>query len=328
MRRVNNDERGAVAVIVAISAVALMGMLALVIDMGALYEERRELQNGADAGALAIAQRCAAASVLSSCTIFEDGAEANALADANALDGATNVDDVDVLGTLTEGSVTVKTSTSEIGGGTEIAYKVAQILDDDLDGKTVHATAVAEWGAVGAIDSLPLTISDCLFDLLTSNGSLLGTEHTIMFHDPALESSCTASNNNQQSPGNWGWLDQPLVAPGDRCLARIENGIAPGETGNDTECSNAQLSSILNKPIALPVYDQVTDSGNNTDYRIVGFAAFVLTAYHLSPSVDSGNPCGPPDTCIRGKFTKYVATVAELDPNAEYFGVKTVQLTG
>ena len=47
------------AVIVAISLTALIGMAAFAIDVGALYGERRQLQSGADAGALAVAEDCA-----------------------------------------------------------------------------------------------------------------------------------------------------------------------------------------------------------------------------------------------------------------------------
>ena len=44
--------------------VALIGVGALVIDVGRLYVERRDLQNGADAAALAVAQDCAAGDCL------------------------------------------------------------------------------------------------------------------------------------------------------------------------------------------------------------------------------------------------------------------------
>ena len=37
----------------------LVGMAALVVDVGAVVEEKRQLQNGADAAALAVAQSCA-----------------------------------------------------------------------------------------------------------------------------------------------------------------------------------------------------------------------------------------------------------------------------
>ena len=51
-------DEGVVLVWVALMLVVLVGMGALVIDIGALYVEKRELQNGADAAALAVARDC------------------------------------------------------------------------------------------------------------------------------------------------------------------------------------------------------------------------------------------------------------------------------
>lgn len=50
------NERGQVAVIVALLITAIIGMVALVVDVGSIYEERRQLQTVADAAALAGAQ--------------------------------------------------------------------------------------------------------------------------------------------------------------------------------------------------------------------------------------------------------------------------------
>ncbi len=51
------DQKGAVAVIVAVCLVVFVGFTALAVDVGHLYVVRNELQNAADAGALAGA-RC------------------------------------------------------------------------------------------------------------------------------------------------------------------------------------------------------------------------------------------------------------------------------
>ena len=59
LTRNHDDDRGAVLVWVALMLVVLLGIGALVIDVGALYAERRQLQNGADAAALAVAADCA-----------------------------------------------------------------------------------------------------------------------------------------------------------------------------------------------------------------------------------------------------------------------------
>ena len=48
---VTGDERGAASVIVAIVLVVLMGCAALAVDVGAMYAEKAQLQNGADAAA-------------------------------------------------------------------------------------------------------------------------------------------------------------------------------------------------------------------------------------------------------------------------------------
>ena len=57
--RVSDKERGAAAVLVAFSMVVLLGFAALAVDVGAMYAEKTQLQNGADATALAIAGDCA-----------------------------------------------------------------------------------------------------------------------------------------------------------------------------------------------------------------------------------------------------------------------------
>ncbi len=54
-----SDERGATAVIVALSLIALLGMIVLTVDVGQLLFRRRAMVNGSDAGALAAAQSCA-----------------------------------------------------------------------------------------------------------------------------------------------------------------------------------------------------------------------------------------------------------------------------
>lgn len=53
MRSLTRDERGASLMLVAISMVVCLGMAALAIDVGMLYEAKAQAQNAADSGALA-----------------------------------------------------------------------------------------------------------------------------------------------------------------------------------------------------------------------------------------------------------------------------------
>lgn len=71
-------QRGAVAIMVGLSLVVLVAMLALVMDLGQLYITRTELQNAADAGALAGAKE------LNGTAAGIDSAEARAISTAAA----------------------------------------------------------------------------------------------------------------------------------------------------------------------------------------------------------------------------------------------------
>ena len=83
LRLLGRDERGGVAVLVAvlISGGVLLGIGALVIDVGQIYQNRAELQSGAEAGALAVARSC----ITSTCAPGAAGQYANS--NASALTG-------------------------------------------------------------------------------------------------------------------------------------------------------------------------------------------------------------------------------------------------
>ena len=87
------SENGVVAVIVALSIVALMMVTALTIDVGSLYEERRFLQTVADSAALAGVQELPE---------NVDGAIEKAIEYASRCSLNINYDDVEVSSTLAE----------------------------------------------------------------------------------------------------------------------------------------------------------------------------------------------------------------------------------
>ncbi len=115
----------------------LLGLSALVIDVGQLYQERAQLQSGADAAALAVAKLC----IDSTCTPSAALSTAQTYANDNAADGSSGVGticgDADTLtacgtssGAMTAcpsppasgtNYVDVNTSTKTSGGATVIA---------------------------------------------------------------------------------------------------------------------------------------------------------------------------------------------------------------
>src|SRR5262249_53487049 len=84
LRLLGRDDRGAVAALVAIllGGGVLLGIGALVLDVGRLYQNRAELQNGADAAALAVAKNCAL--TISTCSLTNATSTAASYAGYNA----------------------------------------------------------------------------------------------------------------------------------------------------------------------------------------------------------------------------------------------------
>lgn len=88
MRRLR-DDAGAVTVLVALLLpVVLLGMAALALDVGSMYVQKRQLQNGADAAALGVAGDCASQPL--TCTQGTASTTANTFANRNANAGPGN----------------------------------------------------------------------------------------------------------------------------------------------------------------------------------------------------------------------------------------------
>lgn len=327
-------EDGAVAVVVALLLTVMLGMGAFVIDVGALYQEKRELQNGSDAGALAVGEDCATGD----CGPYT--ATAESLADPNAEDDATTVDGV-TIDTAAQ-TVKVDTSTSDPGGGSVIAYKFAQVLG--LSGDTVRASATAQWSPPSRAPSVPLVISKCEWDRSAGSPDALPTGTlTVTFHSGGSTEPCNGPAG-QDVPGGFGWLDAT------DCLSDLsvaDGGVwaesKPGNTPTGTGCSPSNFA--LGSTVLVPVFDDTTGQGTNAKFHIVGFAAFEIvgTGLHnsggwtdgeacdLTLSDDGGNPgnggAGNSTQCITGRFVKFFAADAAAGGlDLPDLGVTTVSL--
>jgi len=143
------DERGAVAVVVAITMTVVLAMAALVVDIGSIQARRAQLQEAADSAVLAIAQQCAKApaTTLASCagTVLSTS---TALASQLALDnlpGAT-------VGTpvFTSSTVSVTVSSAQVGIFSGMLGTSSTALT---------ATATAKW--TPPVTPLPLAYQEC-----------------------------------------------------------------------------------------------------------------------------------------------------------------------
>ncbi|TDW30409.1 pilus assembly protein TadG-related protein [Cryobacterium psychrophilum] len=302
-----HQERGASAVLVAILLVPLLGFAAIALDVGALYVERGQLQNGADAAALAIAQGCAADGVCTS-----PGGRAATFANANANDGAASV----LTPTFpTSNSVTVTSSTRVAGTNADaISHPFARFIG--VDSTTVHAAATAEWGAPRAsMIVLPLAISLCEF-----RPALDGTLQLLRYDQ---NPNCTTPDGHP-IPGGFGWLDRV----DNECEAAIDLLVAraPSEPGNSYPgiCDDT-LTNLQGTTILVPIFDRAYNpsgtevtQGQAASYHLYAFAAFTVTGWKLSGghtfpqvNIDPAAPkCNGNCRGIQGYFDRWVSVEA------------------
>ena len=365
MRQLNGD-RGIIAVLTALAGSAVLFFCAAIaIDIAALYSERRQLQNGADAAAVAIAQSCVRGLNGTSPT----GPCRTALADlagANALDGRA---DAVVCGTApglgscpapVTGSrascdgppagsppyVEVHTSTRTTGG-TLVAPFFARALPGmaDYDGVGLGACARSGYGSPStAVSVLPVTVSQCVvgdyrtrlggfapLSLLDAGAAALRPwEIQIELHQDS--GPCTTNSSGQTASGNFGF-----ITPDTACsVTTVVGSSLQGKTGNSppSGCTTSYMTARLAKVAYIPVFSTVAGSGSSVTY-IVGYAAFYFTGWQLPGtshnSILSGQPpCKKPTTCVAGVFVNGLSPtpgpISATSPQPS--SLNTVQLLG
>ena len=352
-------DEGVVLVWVALMLVVLVGMGALVIDIGALYVEKRELQNGADAAALAVAQDC----VEGDCGSGGGAARAQQYADLNANDGASALDPATPCGvgpglsacsgsapsgaSGATGWVRVDTSTKTSDGGDEVSFLLAPVISS-LTGKTVTASATAAWGPLQAAATLPFTFSVCEFWNLVDE---VPEGEDFPENSVTVYSKAGGGPNNEIVPacdsrapsggtveGGFGWLDPS----GGSCSVKLTVGATitgPGNPGNDNLLKKSPCSETLiqGKTVLLPLFGSVSGTGSNAIYTIAGFTGFTITGYRLSGSTwPSGFTCPqvPGGTggvgnlrCFQGEFTRYYSDAGEFGESFD-FGARVIKMVG
>ena len=331
MRRLN-DERGAIAVVAALSMTVMLGAVAMVVDFGALQAEKRELQNGADAAALALAEECAAGTA--TCT---SESVADQWLDANASDGDSRLVwlDVDPLAR----TISVRAGALEAATGRpSVPMQFASVFG--IRRRDVKATSTAAWGYPKSIPhlpngevwpSLPLTIDGCEYDSATDKGKVFGRPVVIIFHGGGgsggdVPTPCATNSSGQDRPGNFGW-----IARTSDCQAAIKTiGTITGDNGNNPPkgCESI-FESRIGDDIVFPVFRKASGSGSSATYQITGFTTFHVTGYKVGGSGDWEEPDGAPpcsggDRCVAGWFTK---VAVEEETGGENFGISSVSLT-
>jgi len=295
------DEAGQNLVLVALLMVVILGITAMVLDGGYAFAQRRRMQNAADAAAMAGARELA---------LTQDQGQAY----ARAVEYAVNYNGADSASV----SVNIDTGTVTVTATKSFPTFFAGVLG--IDELTASAMAVAGYGAVAEMTSGVYPIAaewqnyqyGETYDIYAGGGpgnfGWLGWDGCT--NVPCLCESLTPPGNSENYVNPYDPSDHDLT---------IGDWVEGTPGVKNARCVRDQLNEFIanQTPITVVVWDEAEGQGANLNYRIAGFAVFILQSYRL-----------PGQNRITGYFITWVTPnpgSIQLGPGYGLYGVKLTQ---
>lgn len=284
-----SDERGVVAIILALLLIVLVGFAALVVDLGQIIIVRSELQNASDAGALAgVVDLVYSGSSAAQTTAVSYSTQSSNFHLAQPTPAADAVN-VNVVGPESL-SVQVERTAGTSSGPVSTIF--ARIWGIQTAGVKAVAVATLNRKVIGSGPGnlMPFGIYEGLADADGDGDFDKGNWIDIYPHS--------------YSPGNFGLLD---LNGGSNSNAEtidwIENGyngnfvipegvgfvIIEGDPGISGGSMNGAIASRIGDRVLFPIFDQVTSQGANTEYRVINLMGGVIQGFQLTGSQSQRN---------------------------------------
>lgn len=288
------DDRGAIIIITALLMVALLGMAAIVIDLGLMREQRRELVTATDAGALAAAGAYA---------VGEDGCTIAAKF-VTATDPGATMDPGWCVHTASDSSGVVTVKASQTAD-----FSFAPVLG--IDEGRVDALTMAAYRPPGFVKGglRPFALCIRAMERFPQWNLPLAASTGVLRVPYGKDDHPEACNGGKNSPGNWGLLDfdgggnstndtrdwvrngyDGVVnagPPGRRCDEDPEVCV-DGDPGAWSNSIGDELDHLITadagKPLefTLPIFDSGEGNGNNAAFHIIGFVRAKLHGYQAT----------------------------------------------
>lgn len=308
------DERGSTVGFTVVFMVVVLGMAALVIDVGSWFTAQRGLQGAADAATLAAAQDLPNTALASSA----------ATTYANA-----NVSGLNAWAPAFPNSNTIDVSLSKPAPGIFSRFL-------GIDSVTVHAHARASVGVPSKLKNVaPIVVKNTAV-CTAANTSCFGTTTTLNFDENSLSSSrfglvtfvcddnvqfggqCNGQGQGASDLASWIRSGYPDFLDINKWYAAV--------TGQKIGPIRSALDEAgLNHTILLfPVYD--TADPTKMAYHIIGWAAFVLDPGGVISWKNDTPGCRPNCKVIRGHFVEYIAHGVDSTPGIPDYGLRVVNL--
>jgi hypothetical protein len=316
MKKMMNQE-GQSMVMALVFLTVLMGLSALVLDVGSWYRAHRAAQSTADASALAGAQE------------LPDTTQATSL--ANEYAGKNGGASPGSGPQITFSQKGFETDTIQVTVTKPHPGFFAKLFG--LGSVNVRGRATARaWNVEQVKGVAPITVNykhpllNCTRGQHPTCNPNFGSPTTLTLED-------IHTSGGKDAAGSFGLinLDQNDPNPGANTLADwLLNGypdylgIGKYESATGANFNNSQFTSALDRQIGhelmFPVYRLLRGPGGNAIYDIIGWVGFVIDSYTTSGS----------DGVIYGHFTRYVTDGVPAEHGgggAEGLGVHKVELT-
>ena len=363
------SERGGITAFIAIfvSTLLLFGSIALIVDSGVVYLERRTVVNAAQTAALAMAREC-----IESPTTCASSQVAQQYANANSEDGKTAISEICITGktpaggncrVLTDNKIDcapVPTTASRFvrirtrSQSNESAIGVRTYFSRS-NSQSLAGCAQARWGnASSASVYVPFAVSICEWARQKSLPRVL-VQYTSSGGTADCQVQYQDSGNTYTLSGINGWatldLKSALLPASARsnvycpnpnidqpASLKIGYELSPliNSQSSQTFCGDGNLASKmspwLNQTLYIPLVSTQKLSGNSTIHRIQAFAAFKLLGYALLKGQGNASTFGGTypsgNWCPNNNSCIYGEFISTYSPNSEISDVPGVPNVG
>jgi len=305
------SDRGQATVLTVIFMVALLGAVALVLDVGSWFREQRDTQSAADAAALAAAH-----------ALPDTPGDATILANEYLGKNGGGSSEVEIV------SNTVPNDTVTVEVDREAPGYFAQLFG--IDSVTVAAKASARSGGLDAAKWVAPIVVNLDHPKLQCGGS--HNKPTPCFGDATeIELDHLHKPGSGSAAGSFGLinLDQDDSGSvggstlGDWILRGFDQYLEPGDFTsvpsakfNDSHVKDA-LTARLHDDLLFPIYKSISGSGSTAVYEVVGWVGFNVTKFIATGSTGK----------VYGSFTKVIwEGIQSSSGNNLNFGTRTIEL--
>jgi hypothetical protein len=290
-----NNERGQSMVLALVFLTVLMGMAALVLDVGSWYRAQRSAQSTADASALAAAQG------------LTDTSAATSLATSYA---NKNGGGIAAVGGITFSSQWMPNDTVAVKVTRPAPGFFAKLFGIGSVNVTGRATARA-FNVSSARYVAPIVVHykhpllHCTQSAHPSCNPEFGRSTTLTLsdlHQPGGGSGAGSFGlinlNQLDDTGNVGaeTLADWLTNGYDKDMPLGQYNSAPSANFNNSQFL-AGLNSVIGKEVLFPVYRLLTGPGANAKYDIIGWVGFYIRSYTADGTHGT----------LTGEFSRYIA---------------------